>query len=82
MSSELSDSPPKILGKKVECGSCGLANLCIPHGLTADELQNLDTIVKTKKKLERDDVLFHAGDGAIPIYAISSGSFKTSITNT
>jgi len=68
-------------GKKVECAACGLAELCIPHGLTSDELDNLDTIVKTKRRLERDEILFHAGDKDNPIFAVSSGSMKTSVTN-
>ena len=70
-----------IAAKKVECASCGLANLCIPHGLTPEELVNLDSIVKTKRKMERDEILYHAGDEITPIYAISTGSFKTSITS-
>jgi len=72
---------PSTTGKKVECTSCGLANLCIPHGLTSDELNNLDSIVKNKKKLDRDEALFHAGDKITPIFAVRSGSFKTSITS-
>ena len=74
-------APPGTHAKKVECASCGLSNLCIPHGLTTEELNNLDSIVKNKRKMERDEVLYHAGDEVTPIYAVSSGSFKTSITN-
>jgi len=73
--------PAQSSGKKVECAACGLAELCIPHGLTTEELENLDTIVKLKRKLERDEILFHAGDEVTPIFAVSSGSLKTSITN-
>ena len=72
---------PVLQAKKVECAVCGLSNLCIPHGLTVEELENLDSIVKTKRRLERDDILYHAGAEVTPIYAVSSGSFKTSITN-
>ena len=71
----------KSAGKKVECASCGLAQLCIPHGLTVEELDSLDTIVKVKRRLERDEILFHAGEEITPIFAVSSGSMKTSITN-
>jgi len=73
--------PAHSAGKKVECGACGLAELCIPHGLSVEELDNLDTIVKLKRKLERDEILFHAGDEVTPIFAVSSGSLKTSIIN-
>jgi len=67
--------------RKVECKVCGLSNLCIPNGLTNDELEDLDSMIKGKKRLDRDEVLFHAGDSSSPIYAVSSGSFKTSIIN-
>lgn len=72
-----SNLPPRT--KKVECSVCGLADLCIPQGLSNEELANLDTMIKTKKRLERDDTLYHAGDAGAPIYAVSSGSFKTAI---
>lgn len=72
---------PSSQTPKIECRACGLAGLCFPHGLTMDELENLDSLIKTKKKLDRDEILFHAGDKTAPIYAISSGSFKTSIIN-
>ena len=67
--------------KNVECGACGLAELCLPHGLSGEELENLDTMVKLKRRLERDEELYHAGDAQAPIYAVSSGSFKTAIVN-
>ena len=79
MSNTKSQETPVMQAKKVECAVCGLSNLCIPHGLTVDELENLDSIVKTKRKLERDDILYHAGAEVTPIYAVSSGSFKTSV---
>ncbi len=72
---------PNIQSKRVECATCGLSNLCIPHGLTPEELNNLDSIVKTKRKMERDEILYHAGEADTPIFAVSSGSFKTSITS-
>lgn len=67
--------------RKIECKACGLASLCIPYGLTLQELEDLDNIVKIKRKLNSGDVLFYAGAKNTPIYAVSSGSFKTSIVS-
>ena len=67
--------------KKVGCHSCGLSYLCIPHGLSSSELENLDTIVKSRLRTERNEVLYHAGDNTQRIFAVSSGSYKTFIIN-
>lgn len=67
--------------KKVECKSCGLADICIPHGLSNDELDHLDSITKEKRRMERNDALFHAGDSLSKLYAVKTGSFKTTIVD-
>lgn len=72
---------PPTLGKKVECRSCGLSDLCIPHGLTDTERDNLDSVAKSKRRMERNEVLYHAGDDSQRIFAVSTGSYKTSIIN-
>lgn len=72
---------PAFHGKEVKCASCGLANVCIPHGLNAEELGKLSTIIENKLCVERGAVLFSAADEELPIFAVKSGSFKTAVTN-
>ncbi|MBL7004435.1 MAG: fumarate/nitrate reduction transcriptional regulator Fnr [Gammaproteobacteria bacterium] len=66
---------------KVHCATCVLSHLCIASGLTKEELINLDTIQKSKTRLQRNDVLYHSGEVNTKIYAVSAGSLKTSIVN-
>lgn len=62
------------------CSSCNLKELCMPVGLSADELYELDELVSTRRKIPKGEPLFHAGDGFNSIYAVKTGTFKTRIT--
>lgn len=60
----------------ISCQQCGLNELCIPHTLTADEMDEVDQIVKRGKPLQRGDYLFSAGDQFHSVFAVRSGSLK------
>ena len=45
---------------KVSCASCTLRELCIPQGMTDDELKLVDTIIERKKPVHKNDYLFRA----------------------
>jgi len=66
---------------KIECRTCNVSHICIPHALTSNELENLDDIFKAKRRLEPGDVLFHASEKQTRIHAVRTGSFKTYVTN-
>ena len=66
---------------KVSCASCSLRELCIPQGMTEDELKLVDTIIERKKPVHKNDYLFRAGDSNRSIYAVLSGSVKTLVDN-
>ena len=38
---------------RTACSQCNLRELCLPGGLTADELQTLDNLVSTRRKVRR-----------------------------
>ncbi len=65
---------------KVSCGSCSLSELCLPRGLNDEELERLDNAVQHKQKLERGDHLFRAGEPLRAVYAVRSGSLKTTLS--
>jgi len=65
----------------VKCETCVLAKLCIAATLTHQEIKSLDTAHKTKAHLEKDERLYHAGESKHKIYAVSSGSLKTTRIN-
>lgn len=70
-----------IDGQKVKCSTCGIAELCLPQGLSKDGQEALDNISKAKRRMEKGDTLYHAGEKHTKIYAVSTGSFKTLILN-
>ncbi len=65
---------------KVACSSCNLRELCIPVGLDAEELTQLEQLIPFRRRVRRGGTLFSAGDPFTSLYAVRSGFFKTCIT--
>ncbi|MDW3096144.1 MAG: fumarate/nitrate reduction transcriptional regulator Fnr [Gammaproteobacteria bacterium] len=59
------------------CKTCSLAELCLPRGLQAEELQRLDDVIKARRVVHSGDLLFKEGSDNRSIYAVRSGSVKT-----
>jgi hypothetical protein len=64
---------------KTACSNCNLRELCLPFGLSLDELERLDDLVSTRRRIKRGDHLYRAGEAFDAIYAIRSGFFKTDV---
>jgi CRP/FNR family transcriptional regulator, anaerobic regulatory protein len=64
---------------KVACSNCNLRELCMPLGLSEEELQRLDDLVATRRKIARGDSLYRNGDKFSALYAIRTGFFKTTV---
>ena len=64
---------------KTACSICNLRELCLPVGLTEDEMQRLDDLVSTRRRVKRGDYLYRAGQGFDAIFAVRSGFFKTDV---
>jgi CRP/FNR family transcriptional regulator len=62
---------------KVACKDCNLFQLCLPVGIDASELEELDSIIKRRRPLKRGEHLFHVGSPFQAIYAVRSGSIRT-----
>jgi CRP/FNR family transcriptional regulator, anaerobic regulatory protein len=62
---------------EVKCSGCNLRELCLPKGLDEADLQRLERIVYTRRRLKRGEALFDAGDAFQSVYSIRSGFFKT-----
>jgi CRP/FNR family transcriptional regulator len=61
---------------QVSCNNCGLDNICLPRGLSHEEIESISQIVKAKKTLQRGEFIYHEGDSFRGILAIKSGSAK------
>lgn len=65
----------------VSCAACSLNNICLPHGLTAFEMQELESTIDKTIKIKKRDAIFHSNQEMDGIYAVKSGAIKTSISN-
>ena len=65
---------------KVACSNCNLRELCMPLGLNESEMERVDEVVATRRKVARGDNLFRQGDKFNALYAIRTGFFKTRIS--
>ena len=62
---------------KVACKNCSLSTLCLPMGLSPEDVERLDNIVKRNRPLHRGDHLFRCGDRFRSLHVVKTGSVKT-----
>ena len=63
---------------QVQCSSCNLREICLPVGLTREELERIEhRLVASQRKVARGATLFRAGDRADALFAVRTGFFKT-----
>jgi len=74
------DAPAiNIAHLKVACSNCNLRELCLPLGLSLKEIEKLDELVATRKRVKRGDSLFRAGDRFESLYAVRLGFLKSTV---
>jgi CRP/FNR family transcriptional regulator len=66
---------------KVACSNCNLRELCMPLGLTESELERIDDVVASRRKVKRGGILFRNGEKFSSLYAIRTGFFKTCVAS-
>lgn len=62
------------------CSSCNLRELCLPVGLSPDELLQIDALLSSRRRVRRGETLFQVGEPFVNLYAIRCGFFKTTTT--
>lgn len=68
---------PKAI--QVACSNCNLRELCMPIDVNGPDMDKLDSLVATRRKIKRGDALFSNGDRFDALYAIRTGFFKTDV---
>jgi CRP/FNR family transcriptional regulator len=61
------------------CSTCHLRDLCLPCGLTGSDTERLDQLMFGRRKVAAGQTIYHAGDKFQFIYAVRSGTFKSSL---
>lgn len=64
----------------VACHNCSLSELCLPRGLTREELELLENAINKTVKIKKKDYLFHRDDQQHSIFAVKAGVVKTSLS--
>jgi CRP/FNR family transcriptional regulator len=66
---------------RVACSNCNLRELCLPVGLSDDDMNRVEQIVATRRKLRRGETLFRSGDRFESLYAVRLGFLKSTLTS-
>jgi len=77
MRAPISATVINIAALKAACSDCSLRDLCLPLGLSADDLRTLEGSVKSHRKLSKGEFLYRVGDSFRSLFAIRTGSTKT-----
>jgi CRP/FNR family transcriptional regulator len=64
---------------KAHCSTCSMRELCLPFGLSTDELRQVETVFGNRVKLRKGDSLYRAGEAFSSLYAVRIGSLKTTV---
>ena len=64
---------------RVACSNCNLRELCLPLGLSQKEIERLEELVSTRKRIKRGEALYRAGDKFEALYAIRLGFLKSAV---
>lgn len=66
---------------RVDCKNCSLGGICIPRGLDAGEIEQVNQIIHRKRTLHKGDFLFRAGDQFRNLSSLKSGTIKITSTD-
>lgn len=64
---------------KTACTLCNMRELCLPYGLSEEEVERLDEAIGARRRIKRQQHLYRAGDPFEAIYAVRTGFFKTDV---
>lgn len=64
---------------KTQCSSCHLRDLCLPCGMTGSDMDRLDDLQFSRRKVRSGEALFQAGEKFMTIFAVRTGTFKSSL---
>lgn len=64
---------------ETHCQTCSMRELCLPVGLTIEEMKRVDALIAHRTKVRKHGTLYRAGDSFHALYAIQIGSLKTTM---
>ncbi|MBB4514954.1 fumarate/nitrate reduction transcriptional regulator Fnr [Paraburkholderia fungorum] len=64
-------------GDALRCTACSMRSICMPQGLSAEELRRIESLICPSRTIRQGETIFRANDSFQSIYAVRAGSFKT-----
>lgn len=75
------ESPVGSRSREITCAKCNLRETCLAANTPLEDLKRIERIVYARRRIMRGERLFSAGDNFTSLYAIRTGSFKTTIVD-
>ena len=75
----LADNGSAAVPLKSHCSNCHLRELCLPCGMESTDVARLDGMTFSRRRIKAGAGLYREGDRFEYIYAVRSGTFKTSL---
>jgi CRP/FNR family transcriptional regulator, anaerobic regulatory protein len=72
-------SDSELARLKTACSNCSVRELCLPIGLSPEEMSKVDDLVFVRRPIKRGEHLFRLGEPFDSLYAARSGFFKTKL---
>jgi CRP/FNR family transcriptional regulator len=66
---------------RTACSECNLRELCLPGGLSLEEIERLDSLIRVRRFYHKAEYAYRAGDQFDSLYAVRAGFFKTTLLN-
>ncbi len=70
----------QVVQLHVTCSKCHLRELCLPCGLQDSDVRRLDNMAFARRRVLAGQALYHQGDRFEQVYAVRSGTLKSSLT--
>lgn len=71
----------RITDVRTSCRHCTLSELCLPRGLSDQEVTDLESVVDQKAPINKNRYLYRNGDPFTSFYAVKSGTLKSVFTS-
>lgn len=69
-----------LSNRAVACSQCSLSELCLPEGLSQQQMVLLEAALEKPQKIKKKSYLFRQDDSDTCIYAVKSGAIKSSLS--
>ena len=73
-------TPIRLEPFKAACSNCNLRELCLPVGMSNEQVARLDALVASRRSVPKGQTLFRTGDGFQALFAVRTGFFKTCLS--